>query len=172
MSYFKFTTSEALAAWDDMWQKDAALRKAGQSFAKLFGGRAVFNNDITRTSFYGIVFDDQIYASPTLWTAGKENTRYARWPKAKAPRGMAGEHRALTELWNGQYPKDVVDRCGFYRALGLDWGMLFLTGCQWFHQQGAIFIETGATPTPGSGAIEILGSEYKAARKASEEGGT
>ena len=85
---------------------------------------------------------------------------------------MAEQHKALTELWGGQVPKEAVDRAAFYPALGLDWGMLFLTGLAMFRHGDTIYIETGATPKPEAGAIEILGSEYKAARKASEDGGT
>lgn len=168
MSYFKFTTSEAIAAWDDMQAKDAALRDAGKKFASLFNGRAVFSNDITRTAFYGVTFSAEACCEQSLWTIGTASTRYARWPKSKAPRGMAEQHRVLKEQWESQYPKGSVDRCEFYKSIGLDWGMLFLTGCQWFRHEDAIYIETGATPAPESGAVEILGSDFKAARQAAE----
>lgn len=167
MSYFKISTPEAIAAWNDLNQKDANLRKEGQSFADLFGGKAVFSNDLTRTSFYGVHFDGEPYASPELWTKPTEGKGYACWPKAKAPRGMNEEHKALAELWSGQVPMVAVDRTVFYPAIGLDWGMLFLTGLGIFCHDNTIYFETGSTPNPDVGAIEILGSDYKAAKQIS-----
>lgn len=166
MSYFKISTPEAIAAWDDLHQKDGDLRKEGQSFADLFGGKAVFINDLTRITFYGVRFDGAPYGSADLWTKPNEKKGYACWPKAKAPRGMNEEHKALTELWNGQAPTVAVDRTVFYPALGLDWGVLFLTGLGMFRNGDTIYFDTGATPKPEVGAIEILGSDYKAAKEA------
>ncbi|AHG22981.1 hypothetical protein Z042_22950 [Chania multitudinisentens RB-25] len=168
MSYFKISTPEAIAAWEGLWQKDADLRKEGQSFADLFSGKAVFINDLTRVSFYGVRFDGTPYGSAALWTQPNERKGYACWPKAKAPRGMNEEHKALIELWRGQEPIVALDKTVFYPAIGLEWGILFLTGLGMFRRGNTIYFETGATPKPEIGAIEILGSEFKAAKQSSE----
>lgn len=41
MSYWKFTSKEALAAWDEVKRQEAELMAQSNSFAALFGGKAV-----------------------------------------------------------------------------------------------------------------------------------
>lgn len=165
MSFYKFNTPTAIAAWDAMKLADSELRKQGTAFAELFGARPVFKKDVTSTSFHGIRFHGTTYVSASLWTQPTSNNGYCSWPKAKAPRGMSASHKALMELWNGCRPKQSVDVSAFYPAIGLDWGILFMTGFAMFRHADAIYIETGAKPKADAGAIEILGSEYNAAKR-------
>lgn len=165
MSFYKISTPEALAAWDAMQQAGAELRRQGAAFAKLFGARPVFKNDVTSTSFRGIRFHGTTYVSESLWTQPTNNNGYCSWPKSKAPRGMSAEHKALMEIWNSNRPKTSVDVSAFYPAIGLDWGILFMTGFFMFRHADTIYIETGAKPKADVGAVEILGSEYNAAKQ-------
>lgn len=165
MSFYKINTPAALAAWDAMQQADAALRQQGAQFAKLFGARPVFKNDVTSTSFHGVRFHGTTYVSESLWTQPTNNNGYCSWPKSKAPRGMSAEHKELTALWNSNRPKNSVDVSAFYPAIGLDWGILFMTGFSMFRHANTIYIETGAKPKADAGAVEILGSEYNAAKR-------
>jgi hypothetical protein len=78
---------------------------------------------------------------------------------------MSAEHKALMEIWNSNRPKKSVDVSAFYPAIGLDWGILFMTGFAMFRHADTIYIETGAKPKADAGAVEILGSEYNAAKQ-------
>lgn len=168
MSYFKFTSEKALTAWSAIQAKDAELRKQSMSFAALFGGIPVHSTSITSTTFHGVLFSSSPYVSAALWTKPAQKDGYSRRPRARAPKGLETEHAALKLLWNGQAPTESVDLTELYPAIGLDWGMLFLTGLHMFRFSGAVYVETGATPAPEADPIEILGSEFHAARKAYE----
>lgn len=165
MSFFKFTSAEALAGWDKLQADAQELRGAGESFAALFGGKAVFTSDGVRESFAGVKFAGPIYVSSEIWTKPTSRTGFACWPKSKAPAGKSDEHKALSDIWNAQRPKMFVDKAVFYPLLGLDWGTLLFTGITYFRHGDAIYVETPATPKASAGAIEILGSEFDQAKR-------
>ncbi len=165
MSFFKFTSDAALAGWEKIQADAEQLRAAGNSFAALFGGKAVFTSDGIRESFYGVKFSGAMYVSAELWTKGTSRTGFATWPKSKAPKGLIEEHKALQALWNEQRPKFGVEKGGFFPLIGLDWGTLLFTGITYFRHGDAIYVETSATPEANAGAIEILGSEYDKAKR-------
>lgn len=165
MSFYKFSTPEALSAWDDVSKQEADLRQQAATFSALFGAQPVFKSDLTRSYLYGVRFDGVAYGNPALWTKPTEQTGYACWPRAKAPKDMGDPHKALVELWHEQKPAFSVDRTAFFESVGLDWGMLFMTGCAYFRHGDAIYFETGAKPAESASAVEILGSEYQQARK-------
>ena len=164
MSYFKYTNKEALAVWDAMEKKEAEVRQHGKEFAALFGGNPVFRNDLTSASFYGVRFESNPYISAELWTKPNGNNGYSSTPKVKAPKGMGKEAKALAAKWKENYPTLKLDRELMLDALGLDWGMLFMTGCHYFRHCDAIYVETGARPKASAGGIEIFGSEFKKAK--------
>jgi len=165
MSFFKFTSAEALSGWDRLQADANVLREAGETFASLFGGRAVFTSDGVRESFAGVKFSGAMYLSPEIWTKPTSRTGFACWPKSKAPAGKAEEHKALSDAWNAQRPKMYVDKAVFYPLLGLDWGTLLFTGITYFRHGDAIYVETSATPKAAAGAVEILGSEFEQAKR-------
>lgn len=165
MSFYKFTTAAALAAWDLMEKTEADLKQQSRTFAALFGATPVFSNDLTRGSLHGVVFTGPAYVDPALWTKPTDSTGFSCRPRAKAPKGMAAKHKALVALWREQKPAFSVDRTAFFESVGLDWGMLFMTGCAYFRHGNAIYFETGAKPAESASAVEILGSEYQQARK-------
>lgn len=165
MSFFKFTSAEALAGWEKLQGDAKKLRAAGTSFASLFDAKPVFNSDGVREAFYGVKFSGGIYVSADLWTKATSRTGFACWPKSKAPAGMAEEHKALQALWNEQRPKLDVDKAAFFPLIGLDWGTLLFTGITYFRHGDAIYVETSAAPKASAGAIEILGSEYDQAKR-------
>ncbi|QUG75438.1 hypothetical protein GKQ23_10770 [Erwinia sp. E602] len=169
MSFYKFSTPAALTAWNEMDQQEAELIQQAATFAALFGAKPVFKNDLTCAYLYGVRFDGAAYGDPALWTKPTEQTGYAAWPRAKAPKGMGDEHKALAALWKEQKPLITVKRDSFLQSVGLDWGMLFLTGCTYFRRDDAIYFSTGAKPDPAAGGVEILGSEYQQAKTASSK---
>lgn len=165
MSFFKFTSAEALTGWDKLQEDANKLRAAGESFAALFGGKPVFTSDGVRESFAGVKFSGAVYVSLEIWTKPTSRTGFACWPKSKAPTGMADEHKTLLAIWNEQRPKIYVDKAAFFPLIGLDWGTLLFTGITYFRHGEALYVETSATPKATAGAIEILGSEFDQAKR-------
>lgn len=166
MSFYKFSTPAALAAWDFMAQQAAELRQQANTFADLFGAKPVYSSDLTCSRFRGVLFDGSPYSDPALWTKPTDQTGFACWPRAKAPKGMGAEHKALVALWNQQKPSVSVKSDLFLKSVGLDWGMLIMTGCAYFRHGDAIYFNTGAKPDPAAGGVEILGSDYQQAKAA------
>lgn len=166
MIFYKFISPEALAAWDAMHKQETELRQHAATFAALFGAKPVFKSDLTRSYLFGVRFDGAAYLDPALWTKPTEQTGFSCWPRAKAPKGMGADHKALVELWAVQKPGFDVNRDPFLKSVGLDWGMLLLTGCAYFRHGDAIYFNTGAKPDAAAGGIEILGSEYQQAKTA------
>lgn len=168
MSFWKFSSKEALAAWDDMERQEAELKKQGEAFAALFGGKPVYQKTVCDWRFYGVRFDGREYNNPQLWTKATSKNGYAQMPRVKVPTSLKRESEALWQLWNNQRPHINADREAFYESIGLDWGNLLFSGFSMFRHGDVIYAETGATPKPEAGGVEILGSEYGAARKAAE----
>lgn len=169
MSYWKFTSAEALAAWDEMERQEAVLKAQGQSFAALFNGKPVYQKTMCDWRFYGVRFDGKEYGSPALWTKPTSKNGFAQQPKVKVPANLKRESEALWQIWNEQRPHITADREAFFCSIGLDWGNLLFSGFNAFRHDDVIYVETGATPKPEAGGVEILGSEYNAAQRAAKE---
>lgn len=168
MSFWKFSSKEALAAWDEMERQEAELKKQGDEFSALFGGKPVYQKTACDWRFYGVRFDGREYNNPALWTKATSKNGYAQQPRVKVPAALKRESEALWQLWNDQRPHKIADREAFYQSIGLDWGNLLFSGFAMFRHGDVIYVETGATPKAEAGGVEILGSEYGAARKAAE----
>lgn len=168
MSFWKFSSKEALAAWDEMERQEAELKAQGESFAALFGGKPVYQKTACDWRFYGVRFDGREYNNPALWTKATSKNGYAQQPRVKVPAALKRESEALWQLWNEHRPHKIADREAFYHSIGLDWGNLLFSGFAMFRHGDVIYVETGATPKSEAGGVEILGSEYGAARKAAE----
>ena len=168
MSFWKFSSKEALAAWDEMERQEAELKKQGDEFSALFGGKPVYQKTACDWRFYGVRFDGREYNNPALWTKATSKNGYAQQPRVKVPSALKRESEALWQLWNEHRPHKIADREAFYQSIGLDWGNLLFSGFAMFRHGDVIYVETGATPKAEAGGVEILGSEYDAARKAAE----
>ena len=169
MSYWKFTSAEALAAWDEVDRQESELQKSGVSFAALFGGKPVFQRNIDGRRFYGVRFDGHVYVASALWTQATSKNGFAQQPKVKVPTNLKRESEALWQLWNAQRPAMKASYEPVYDALGFNWGNLMFSGFGMFRQGDVIYVETGSTPKPEAGGVEILGSEYGAAQRAPKE---
>lgn len=168
MSYFKFSSTEALAAWADMERQEQELKAQSESFVALFGGKPVFQKTACDTRFYGVrfIFDGEIYGDHELWTKPASRNGYAQQPRRKVPASLKRESEALWQLWNEKRPTLIADREAFYQSIGLDWGNLLFSGIEMFLHDGAIYVQTGATPKAEAGGEEILGSVYNNAKAA------
>ncbi|MDR6350866.1 hypothetical protein [Pantoea sp. SORGH_AS_0659] len=165
MGYWKFIKPEQLAAWDKLRSDEQLMRAEGFALAEKFQAKPVFTNDVGRSTFYGVKFDKGFYVAKDLWTKPTSNTGFASWPKARAPKGLSEEHKSLLVIWKENYPKTKVENDQFYTSIGLDWGMLFLTGITYFRFGDAIYVKTGAKPNEDAQAVEILGSEFDSAKR-------
>lgn len=169
MSYWKFTSKEALAALDEVERQKEELRALSDSFAALFGGKASLQRTINEIRFFGVRFDGREFGNPALWTKATSKNGYAQQPRVKVPANLKRESEALWQLWNEHRPSMKVNRDAFFEAIGFDWGTLLFSGFSMFRHGDVIYAETGATPKAEAGGVEILGSEYGAARKAAED---
>lgn len=167
MSYWKFTRAEALAAWDDMERQEDDLREKSKAFAELFGGEPVYQRTINDIRFYGVRFHKVINVA--LWTKATSKNGFAQQPKVKVPAELKRESEALWQQWNEHRPSIKVDRDPMFEEIGFDWGNLMFSGFAMFRQGDVIYVETGSTPKPEAGGVEILGSEYSAAQRAAKE---
>lgn len=168
MSYFKFTTTEALSAWKEMIRQEQELKRVCESFCDLFGGRPVYLRSAADIRFSGIRFDGEPYNGAELWTKPVLRDSFVQYPRKRVPAALREKSEALHALWDGQRPDYKADKEAFYQSIGLDWGNLLFSGFTMFCHDDVIYVSTGATPKPEAGGIEILGSEYNAARKAQE----
>lgn len=177
MPYFKFQTETALAAWDHVEAQTAELQKAGQEFAALFGGKAVFQYTVTSRWFTGIQFNSASQNhNPELWTVPTKQNGFSSVPRKSFPRGKRWEsdeqrneakqqHAELLTKWNDSYPAQRVNKESLLSSIGFDWGMLFLTGILYFRLADVIYAETSAKPDAAAMGIEILGSEFAEAKR-------
>lgn len=177
MSYYKFQNEAALAAWDHVEAQTAELQKAGQEFAALFGGKAVFQYTVTSRWFTGFQFKSAPDGhNPVLWTVPTNQNGFSSVPLKNFPRGKRWEsdeqrneakqqHAELLTKWNDNYPAQRVNKESLLSSIGFDWGMLFLTGILYFRLADVIYAETSAKPDPAAEGVEILGSEFADAKR-------
>lgn len=85
--------------------------------------------------------------------------------KTRIPRERREEHKQLLDAWDDGRPTERISREPYWKALGLEWGMLILCGITHYRVGDVIYFKTDARPSPDSGAIEIVESEFKAAEK-------
>ncbi|MFC7776737.1 hypothetical protein ACFQW4_06660 [Pantoea sp. GCM10028869] len=165
MAYWKFIKPEQLAAWDKLRADETKMRAEGKEFAARFGARPVFSNDISRSVFHGVNFNEVFHVAKELWTKPSSNNGFASWPKARAPKGLSEEFKSLSAEWKVNYPQTKVSNDEFYSIIGLDWGMLFISGITYFRHGDAIYVETKAQPKQEAEGVEIVGSVFDAAKR-------
>lgn len=166
MSYYKYATPVALAAWEEYCRQKEELKRACESFCALFGGKPVYFRGAADDRFSGIKFSGEPYNGHELWTKPVARDSFVQHPRKRVPAALREKSEALHALWNEQRPELKADREPFYQALGLDWGNVVFSGFHMVVRDGVIYVNTGATPKPEAGGVEILGSEYAAAAAA------
>ena len=166
MSYYKINTAAAIAAWHVEDEVLKRLQRESREFAKRFGAIAVFERSINTISFRGVRLASP--AHPTIWTKPTQNNGWICQPLKKAPVGLKDEHATLIAEWEEYRPKFTVDQDPLFEALGIDWGMLFLSGYTLFMHDNEIYLDVKAVPRPNAEAVEILGSVFNEAKKLAE----
>lgn len=168
MGFYKTSTKAALDAWDNEINQRISLREKALDFAKKFGGKPVFSGDATHYRFYGLSFDTvPLIGHSSLWTLSRSQNGYTREPRGKTriPRERREEHQQLLDAWSEGRPTERISREPYWKALGLEWGMLILCGITHYRVGDVIYFKTDARPSADSGAIEIVESEFKTAEK-------
>ncbi|HCB0898973.1 hypothetical protein ACT02A_19480 [Klebsiella quasipneumoniae] len=163
MGFYKTAQKAALDAWDNEIHQRAELKEKALEFAKKFGGKPVFCGDATDFRFHGLSFDAApLIGHSSLWTLSRSQNGYTREPRGKSriPRERRAEHLQLLDAWDEGRPTERISREPYWKALGLEWGMLILCGITHFRVGDVIYFKTSTTPSKGSGVIEIVESEF------------
>ncbi|HBQ2108714.1 TPA: hypothetical protein L7N09_002127, partial [Klebsiella pneumoniae] len=131
MGFYKTSTKKALGAWDNEINQRISLKEKADAFAKKFGGKPVFSGSATDYHFHGLSFDAApLIGHSSLWTLSRSQNGYTREPRGKTriPRERREEHQQLLDAWDDGRPTKRISREPYWKALGLEWGMLILCG--------------------------------------------
>jgi hypothetical protein len=172
-SYFYKTTAPAVLAAVQAWDaKRAEFDAQREKLKDVFGGAGspmYSGND----SYVGGV---KISASRDLdvhWCRPDEYSYRSLRTCAKPEKGASkearaaykAEHERLLKLCPARISKDDV-----WKAIGIDWGSVWLAGGVFFQHEGAVYLHLGFQfaddGSQAEGAVEILSSELEAARQA------
>ncbi|QOD00321.1 hypothetical protein ID616_11790 [Pseudomonas putida] len=175
-SYHYKTTSpavlEAVLAWDE---KLKAFHGQREALTKIFGGPGspmYSGND----KYVGGV---KISASRDLdvhWCRPDDHGYRSLRTAAKIPKGTAkearpaikAEHDRLKALWLEHCPARISGD-DTWKAIGLDWGTIWLSGGVFFELEGTVYLHLGFKLSDDGdqveGAMEIMASELEAARQ-------
>lgn len=163
--YYRTEQPDVLAAAAAGHAARRELRQAANTFAESFGGKAILLSTVTNTYFGGVRFDPRRPAR--FWT--QPNEHGVQRPRVRAQKGVTwtdvekAEQKQLIAVWDQRAPRQEVDDCGLYAAIGTDWGNLLFAGLRYFEHDGALYVATSAELAPHMG--EILGSAYHAAQE-------
>lgn len=186
--YYKSEAPEVVATVQEFYQAKDQLNERLAELGKIFGGAIAPMHDVT-SHFAGGV---KLSASPELdvhWRRPDEYGYRSLRHKAVPPKGITkeqraairGEHDRLCEQWKANCPPPL-DRLDYWDRLSVNTGNLLLCGGAFFVHRNIAYFALGfeinkadheekvaaGKPTSGwiSGAIELLPSEYEAARLA------
>ncbi len=170
MSYYKNETSSVLQISEQLKSEKISLYDRAKEFAKQFNAEPVMVYLGTRTSFDGITFKDgEFYLNAALWTVPDRKLNGLCRPRKKVPATLKRQLAKLQSLW-GDKPDETIDIDHVYEALGLDYmAMCMSGGGRMFTTPTGIYVQTNQKPSDGSGTVEILGSEFEAAKSMMEK---
>lgn len=142
------------------------MREEGLAFRDSFSAQdAIFQYSSDDNSFCGLIFEPP--KDSRFWTKPDRRSG-TQSPRSKVPKMTPEEkqqHAQLLQQWADTYPKIKAQKRDIFKSLGTDAGLVFLCGLVFFEHQGFVYIEANIT-TLGDHVIEIVGSEYQAAKAA------
>lgn len=168
MTTYKTTDPGVLDATSKYF-KDLEIMHAGASaFSKQFGAEKMICYSSCFDSYFGgLVFnppkDNRFWTNPHR----KDGTQYPRKKVSRLNKEEKEVHAKLLESWNQNFPKFRVSKDEVYKSLGTHRGNVFLAGLAFFMHENAVYVETNVSLA--SHVVEILYSEYYAAKKAFQE---
>ncbi|WP_025808360.1 hypothetical protein [Pseudomonas chlororaphis] len=190
--FYKSEAPETVAIVRQFYQAKAVLNERLVALGGLFGGTVAPMRDIT-SHFAGGVKLSASHDLDAHWRRPDEHGFRSLRQKAVPPKGVTKEQRAairaeherLRELWKEHCPARL-DAHEYWDRLNVNTGNLLLSGGIKFEHQGIAYFCLGfgidsdrhqanvaaGQPTAGwiAGAVEILPSEYEAARLAKNGG--
>lgn len=190
--FYKSEAPETVAIVQEFYQAKAVLNERLVALGHLFGGTVAPMRDIT-SHFAGGVKISASHELDAHWRRPDEYGFRSLRLKAAPPKGITKEQRAairaeherLRELWKEHCPARL-DTHEYWDRLNVNTGNLLLGGGIKFEHQGVAYFCLGFSidagqhqanvaagkPTAGwiTGAVEILPSEYEAARLAKNGG--
>jgi hypothetical protein len=176
-SYFYKTTAPAVMAAIQAWDaKRAGFDAKREKLKDVFGGPGSPMHSGNDNYVGGV----KISASRDLdvhWCRPDEYGYRALRSAAKPGKGATkearaaykAEHERLQALWKEHCP-DRISKDDVWKAIGIDWGSVWLSGGVFFQHDGVAYLHLGFQLKPdgsqAEGAVEILSSELEAARQA------
>lgn len=168
-TYLKTNAQPVLAAWEQYQQQLNQMRDEGLAFRDSFGAKdAIFQYSIHDNRFCGLIFEPT--KDTHFWTHPDKQNKTQR-PRQKVPKMTSEEkqqHTQLWQQWSDTYPKIKAKKDDVYASLGTDWGVVWISGLVFFEHQGFVYIETNITLD--APAVELVSSEYAAAKAAYQQG--
>lgn len=172
MAYYKTAAPEVKKAWEEFQAEAEKIQGAGTAFAAQFeGAKALFSNSVhSGYRFFGLCFSPEI-KSP-IWTKPDYKSGNYQRPRSTVQAGVKGEERkalkleldALKAKWKAGEPKETASIDAFLESIGTHSGNLFFCAYnQFIGEDGTFYFQTSASL---SNVVEILGSEFEAAKKA------
>ena len=163
MSYYKTSDKNALQANATFENEIKALRSSCDVHAEKFGGKAVTASSLTEIRFGGLIFEPCLPA--ILWTKPIRGDCPIQRPRSSV-KGIEAKKdlESLMAQWNASVPKARVSFSPVYEAMGFNYSVALLFGLEFFEHEGAIYLQTNAII--GAPMVEILGSEFNAAKNA------
>lgn len=168
--FYKLTNQATLDAYNKLVSDRITLHESAKAFAEKFDADPVMLQDSNEIWFYGLKFRNNLKINRNVWT--KPCRQYGHsWLRVKALKKefkeeFDSEKANHKKLYQEHFPNgNRVSKSDFYKTMGLDWSSFFFNSFSCFEHKGEFFIDTTLAIT---GAVEILGSEYSAAKKESE----
>ena len=174
-SYYYKTTApsvlNAVATWD---AKRAAFHAQRIKLGQMFGGDAspMYSGSDNYVGGVKLSADRELdvhWRRPDEY--GYRALRNAAKPEKGTPKearaALKLEHERLVAQWQEHCPARI-SKDDAWKAIGIDWGSIFLNGGVFFVSDGTVYLNLGFQLKPDreriEGAIEILSSEYETAR--------
>lgn len=174
-SYYYKTSAhsvlDAVAAWD---AKRAAFHAQRIKLGQMFGGDAspMYSGGDNYVGGVKLSTDRELdvhwrrpdgYGYRALRNAAKPEKGASKEARA----ALKLEHERLVAQWQEHCPARI-SKDDAWKAIGIDWGSIFLNGGVFFISDITVFLNLGFQLKPEGekveGAIEILSSEYETAR--------
>lgn len=167
-AFYKTSAPNVLGAMATYEADGKSVAAAGTAFAEHFGGRLLTSSTVHGREIAGLCFrpakDDPLWTKPDAERAGMQR------PRGSLRKGTKEDRTALANLqadWKARFPAVKSDLAPVLAAMGTDWGALFFSSFAMFQlDDGVVYVATSAKLALCM--VEILASEYNAARTAFE----
>ena len=161
----------AVAAWD---AKKSAFHAQRIKLGQVFGGDAspMYSGSDNYVGGVKLSADRKLdvhwrrpdeYGYRALRNASKPEKGTLKDARA----AFKAEHERLVTQWQEHCPARI-SKDDVWKAIGIDWGSIFLNGGVFFEYDGTVFLNLGFQLKPDGeqieGAIEIFSSEYETVR--------